>query len=214
MVITVQNISARLTPDPAEPPVNASVRDAEAVMVSLPPIRRQIETHMENVSNKVEQIRSMVALAPFALHIVNRGLVTLVPSTRTIENPLTNEISFDIKTNVSEGLVMYIEGEPQNQTSGRSNWPVSVDHKEIEDSSQLYVFICYTDIIAVVEHSLECDNPCFESDTEELYHKLKKAKPLVKESLRSLESFMEERVKIISFFFLNSGTQPGLLHIK
>lgn len=127
MFITVQNISARLTPDPAEPPVNATVRDAQAVMVSLPPIRRQLETHMDNVSSKLEQIRSIVVSLPFALHLVNNGSVTLVPSKRTIENPLTNEISFDIKTNVSEGLVMYMVGQPRNQTSGRSDWLVSID---------------------------------------------------------------------------------------
>lgn len=127
MFITVQNISARLTPNPAEPPVNSTVRDAKAVMVSLPPIRHQIETHMDNVSSKLEQIRSMVVSLPFALHLVNNGSVTLVPSTRTIENPLTNEISFDIKTNVSEGLLLYMVGRPQNQTSGRSDWLVSVE---------------------------------------------------------------------------------------
>lgn len=123
--ITVQNISARLTPNPTEPPVNATVRDVKAVMLSLPQIRHQIETHMDNVSSKLEQIKSMVVSLPFALHLVNNGSVTLVPSTRTIENPLTNEISFDIKTNVNEGLVMYMIGEPQ--TSGRSNWLVSVE---------------------------------------------------------------------------------------
>ena len=122
--ITVQNISARLAPNPTEPPVNATVRDAKAVMLSLPQIRHQIETRMDNVSSKLEQIKSMVVSLPFALHLVNNGSVTLVPSRRTIENPLTNEISFDIKTNVNEGLVMYMIGE--RQTSGRSDWLVSV----------------------------------------------------------------------------------------
>ena len=125
----MENISARLTPNPTEPQVNATVRAAKTVMVSLPPVRRQIETHMDNVSRKLEHIRSLAVSLPFALHLVNDGLVMLVPSTRTIENPLTNEISLDIKPNVSDGLVMYMVGQPRNHASGRSNWMVSVDKK-------------------------------------------------------------------------------------
>lgn len=120
----MQNISARLAPNPTEPPVNATVRDAKAVMDSLPPIRSQVETSMDNVSEKLDQIRSMVASLPFALHIMNNGWVTFVPPSQTIENPLTNEISFDIKTNVSGGLVMYMVRDPREQTMGRSDWLV------------------------------------------------------------------------------------------
>lgn len=125
----MENISARLTPNPTEPQVNGTVRTAKIVMVSLPPVRHQIETHMDNVSRKLEQIRSLAVSLPFALHLVNGGLVMLVPSTRKIENPLTNEISFDMKPNVSDGLMIYMVGQPQNHTSGRSNWMVSVDKK-------------------------------------------------------------------------------------
>lgn len=128
--IPVQNISAKLTPNPVEPPVNATVRDAKAVMDLLPSIRYNIETGMDNVSSKLDHIRSMVASLPFALHLVNDGLVMLVPSRRTIENPLTDEISFDIKTNVSEGLVMYI-GDLQNQTTGHSDSLVSVGNVSV-----------------------------------------------------------------------------------
>lgn len=108
--------------------MNATVRDAKAVMMSLPPIRHQIETHMANVSSKLDQIKSMSMSLPFALHLVDDASVTLVPSTRTIKNPLKNEISFDFKTNVSEGLLMYMVGEPQEgRRARRSNGLVGVD---------------------------------------------------------------------------------------
>ena len=123
----VQNISARLTPNPTEPPVNATVREAKRVMMSLAPNRQQIETHMANVSSKLGQIKSMSMSLPFALYLKDDALVTLVPSTRTIENPFQNEISFDFKTNVSEGLLMYMGGEPQeSRRTRRSNRLVGV----------------------------------------------------------------------------------------
>ena len=116
----VQNISARLTPNPTEPPVNATVREAKTVMMSLASNRQQTETHIANVSSKLDQIKSMSMSLPFALYLKDDALVTLVPSTRTIENPFQNEISFDFKTNASEGLLMYMGGEPQE--SRRTRW--------------------------------------------------------------------------------------------
>jgi len=119
----VQNISARLTPSPTEPAVNATVREAKAVMMTLAPIRQQTETRMANVSSKLDQIKSMSMSLPFALYLDDDASVTLAPSKRTIENPLRNEISFDFKTNVSEGLLMYMVGEPQeSRGTRRSDW--------------------------------------------------------------------------------------------
>jgi len=123
----VQNISARLTPNPTEPPVNATVREAKTVMMSLAPSRQQTETHMANVSSKLDQIKSMSMLLPFALYLEDNASVTLVPSTRTIENPFQNEISLDFKTNGSDGLLMYLGGEPQvSRRTRRSYWLVVV----------------------------------------------------------------------------------------
>ena len=123
----VQNISARLTPNPSEPPVNATVRKAKAVMMSLAPIRQQTETYMASVSSKLDQIKSISISLPFALYLEDDAVVTLVPSTRSIENPLRNEISFDFKTNASEGLLMDMVGEPQeSRRTRRSNRLVSV----------------------------------------------------------------------------------------
>lgn len=123
----VQNISARLTPSPTEPAVNATVREAKAVMMTLAPIRQQTETRMANVSSKLDQIKSMSMSLPFALYLDDDASVTLAPSKRTIENPLRNEISFDFKTNVSEGLLMYMVGEPQeSRGTRRSDWLVGV----------------------------------------------------------------------------------------
>ena len=123
----VQNISARLTPNPTEPPVNATVRQANTVMMSLAPSRQQIETHVANVSSKLDQIKSMSILLPFALYLKDDASVTLVPSTRTIETPFQNEISLDFKTNASEGLLMYLGGAPQDsRRTRRSNWLVGV----------------------------------------------------------------------------------------
>ena len=123
----VQNISARLTPNPTEPSVNATVRQANTVMMSLAPSRQQIETHVANVSSKLDQIKSMSILLPFALYLKDDASVTLVPSTRTIETPFQNEISLDFKTNASEGLLMYLGGEPQDsRRTRRSNWLVGV----------------------------------------------------------------------------------------
>lgn len=115
----VQNISARLTPSPTEPAVNATVREAKAVMMTLAPIRQQTETHMATVSSKLDQIKRMSMSLPFALYLDDDASVTLSPSKRTIENPLRNEISFDFKTNVSEGLLMYMVGEPQESRRTR-----------------------------------------------------------------------------------------------
>ena len=124
----VQNISARLTPNPTEPPVNATVREAKTVMMSLVPSRQRTEIHMANVSSKLDQIRIMSMSLPFALYLEDDAVVTLVPSTRTIENPFRNEISFDFKTKANEGLLLYIVGEPQeNRRTRRSNRLVGVD---------------------------------------------------------------------------------------
>ena len=124
----MQNISARLTLNLTEPQVNATVREAKAVMMSLAPIRQQTETHMANVSSRLDQIKSMSMSLPFALYLEDDASVTLVPSSRAIENPSQNEISLDFKTNVTEGLLVYMAGEPQvSRRAKRSNWLVGVD---------------------------------------------------------------------------------------
>lgn len=120
----MQNISAKLVPNPNEPKVNATVREAKTAMDSLSPIRSQVETRMTNVSDKLNQVRRMAASLPLALLIMNNSWVEFVPSVQTIGNPLKNEISFDIKTNVTEGLVMYLIAEPHEMTTERSNWLV------------------------------------------------------------------------------------------
>lgn len=107
--------------------MNATVREAKAVMMTLAPIRERTETHMANVSSKLDQIKSMSMSLPFALYLDDDTSVTLVPSKRTIENPLRNEISFDFKTNVSEGLLVYMVEEPQeSRRTRRSNRLVGV----------------------------------------------------------------------------------------
>ena len=124
----MQNISARLTPNPTKPPVNATVREAKTVMMSLAPRRQETEIRMANVSSKLDQIRSMSMSLPFALYLEEDAVVTLAPSTRTIENPFRNEISFDFKTKANEGLLMYMVGEPQvSRRTRRSNWLVGDD---------------------------------------------------------------------------------------
>lgn len=94
-------------------------------MTSLPPIRQQIENHMENASNKLNQIRGIVASIPLAVHLTNDSSITFVPSRRTIESPSINEISFDIKTNISDGILLYLVGEHDNGPNERSNELVS-----------------------------------------------------------------------------------------
>ena len=94
-------------------------------MTSLPPLRQRIESHMENASNKLNQIRGMVASIPLALHLTNDSSVTFVPSRRTIESPSINEISFDIKTNISDGMLLYVVGEQDNGPNEGSNELVS-----------------------------------------------------------------------------------------
>lgn len=123
--IPVQNITARLTPNPAEPPVNATVREAKAVMESLPPTRNQLEIHIDNTSSKLNRIRDLVASIPLALHLVNDSFITVTPSRRTIEDPFTNEISLDIKTNNSDGMLLYMVEDQNNLTLGRSGEVVS-----------------------------------------------------------------------------------------
>ena len=56
---------------------------------------------------------------------MNDSLVTFLPSRRTIESPFTNEISFDIKTNSSEGMLLYIVEEQHNLTARRFDELVS-----------------------------------------------------------------------------------------
>lgn len=124
--LPVQNITARLTPNPVEPPVNASVREATAIMASLPSVQHQMEIHIDNTSSKLNRIRSIVASIPFALHLMNDSWVSLSPSRRTTENPFTSEISFDIKVNSSEGILLYMVGEQHNLTSGHPHELVSV----------------------------------------------------------------------------------------
>lgn len=119
--IPVQNVTTRLAPNPTEPPVNSTVREAIAVMHSLPSTRHQLELHMDNTSRILNKIRNMVASIPYALHLVNGSSVTLAPSRRTIENPLTNEISFDIKTYSNEGVLLYMVGDQQNLTQSRQS---------------------------------------------------------------------------------------------
>ena len=93
-------------------------------MDSLSPIRSQVETRMTNVSDKLNQVRRMATSLPLALLIMNNSWVEFVPSAQTIGNPLKNEISLDIKTKVTEGLVMYLIAEPHEMTTERSNWLV------------------------------------------------------------------------------------------
>lgn len=94
-------------------------------MTSLPSIRQQIENHMENASNKLNQIRGMVSSIPLALHLTNDSSIKFVPSRHTIESPSTNQISFDIKTNISDGILLYVVGEQDNGPNERSNELVS-----------------------------------------------------------------------------------------
>lgn len=89
-------------------------------MTSLPPLRQQIENQMENASNKLNQIRGMVASIPLALHLTNDSSITFVPSRRTIESPSINEISFDIKTNISDGILLHVVGEQDIGPNERS----------------------------------------------------------------------------------------------
>ena len=95
------------------------------MMTSLPPLQQQIENQMENASNKLNQIRRMVASIPLALHLTNDSSITFVPSRRTIESPSINEISFDIKTNISDGILLYVVGEQDIGPNERSNEQVS-----------------------------------------------------------------------------------------
>ena len=94
-------------------------------MTSLPPLRQQIENQMENASNKLNQIRRMVASISLALHLTNDSSITFVPSRRTIKSPSINEISFDIKTNISDGILLYFVGEQDIGPNERSNEQVS-----------------------------------------------------------------------------------------
>ena len=108
--------------------MNATVREAKTVMMLLVPSRQQTEIHMVNVSSKLDQIRRMSMSLPFALYLEDDAVVTLVPSTRTIENPFRNEISFDFKTKANKGLLLYMVGEPQkSRRTRRSNRLVGVD---------------------------------------------------------------------------------------
>ena len=96
-------------------------------MMSLVPSRQQTEIHMANVSQKLDQIRTMSMSLPFALYLEDDAVVTLVPSTRTIENPFRNELSFDFKTKANKGLLLYIVEERQeNRRTRRSNRLVGV----------------------------------------------------------------------------------------
>lgn len=108
--------------------MNATVREAKTVMMSLAPSRQETEIRMANVSSRLDQIRSMSMSLPFALYLEDDALVTLVPSTRTIENPFQSEISFDFKTEATEGLLMNMVGEPQvSRRTRRFNWLVGND---------------------------------------------------------------------------------------
>ena len=105
--------------------MNATVRQAKAVMESLPSIRNQLEIHIDNTSSKLNRIRDLVASIPLALHLVNDSFITVTTSKRTIEDPFTNEISFDVKTNSSNGMLLYMVEDQNNLTLGRSGEVVS-----------------------------------------------------------------------------------------
>lgn len=105
--------------------MNATVRQAKAVMKILPSFRHQIELEIDNTSNKLNRISELVALIPLALHLVNDSSIVVAPSRRTIENPFKNEISFDIKTDSSEGTLLYIEGFQHSSITGLSGEEVS-----------------------------------------------------------------------------------------
>ncbi|XP_068741417.1 laminin subunit alpha-like isoform X2 [Montipora capricornis] len=115
--VNVLNVTKQLSPSPTEPAVNATVREAKAVMDSLPSFRNQTEIKINSVSSKLQSIKHLVASIPFALHIENDSSIMLVPSKSTIENPHTSEISVDIKTYRSEGTFLYMIGDPNNLTA-------------------------------------------------------------------------------------------------
>ena len=105
--------------------MNVTVRDAQVVMASLPPMRDKLENRMENVTDKLDLMRDATASLPLALNLVNQSSLVFSHSTRTIAHPAANEVSFDIKTYVTQSVVLFMVGEPLNETNTRSDRPVS-----------------------------------------------------------------------------------------
>ncbi|XP_029199679.2 laminin subunit alpha-like [Acropora millepora] len=127
----VNNVTKQLAPNPVEPAVNATVREAKSVMNSLSSLRNQTESKINNASALLQRMRHLVGSIPFALHIENDSSIMLVPTSSLIESPHTSEISVDIKTYSSEGMLLFIAADQHNLTNGRAG--------ETENSLGLYL---------------------------------------------------------------------------
>ena len=94
-------------------------------MNSLSSLRNQTESKINNASALLQRMRHLVGSIPFALHIENDSSIMLVPTSSLIESPHTSEISVDIKTYSSEGMLLFIAADQHNLTNGRAGETVS-----------------------------------------------------------------------------------------
>lgn len=94
-------------------------------MNSLSTLRNQTESKINNASALLQRMQHLVGSIPFALHIENDSSIMLVPTSSLIESPHTSEISVDIKTYSSEGMLLFIAADQHNLTNGRAGETVS-----------------------------------------------------------------------------------------
>ena len=94
-------------------------------MNSLSSLRNQTESKINNASALLQRMQHLVGSIPFAFHIENDSSIMLVPTSSLIESPHTSEISVDIKTYSSEGMLLFIAADQHNLTNGRAGETVS-----------------------------------------------------------------------------------------
>ena len=116
----VQQASNGLKSKPDE-----KVLSALSIMKALPDSRNNLESRIESLANKVNRFRDLRAQFPLALHLISQSSALYRLSERTQDTHRVNEISFDLRTNSSEGLLVYLVSNPQDMTPSGSSWLVS-----------------------------------------------------------------------------------------